>query len=127
MAVGERRSCAFWARPRPESPTGNTPLSVEAVSVPAVTSAAVGLKATGTLSVSPVCSVAGSGGVLVPTANCDGVADSDVTVTWLVAVNVAVPVDVDPTTVLGNWTPAPFSAEVEGRPKASTWPSRVPT
>src|SRR3954467_10486363 len=103
-AVGLTRSCAVCASPRPDIPIENTPLSVDAESVPAATPTAFGVKDTGTFNDWPAWSVAGSAGLGDPDANCAGVTDRDEIVTVDVAVKVAVPFDVAATTVSGNWT-----------------------
>src|SRR5450432_2015464 len=96
------------------------PTVVAATSDPPAKPAVPGVKVTGTLRMSPGLSVAGSAGVDVPAVNRPPRAASDATVSAVLAVNVAVAVEVDPTTVVGKVTAGPASAALSGVPKIRT-------
>lgn len=75
------------------------------------------MKVIGTVSVSPVASVAGSAGDAVPELNSPVPVLTAVTVTAVVAVSVAVSVAEEPTPTSLNWTGVVVSAAVVGWPK----------
>ena len=71
--------------------------------------------------------MAGSGGELVPTVNCELLEISWLTVTEVWAVSVVVFSLLLPIVVAGNSVGGPVSSTVTGAPKAITLPSRLPT
>ena len=116
--------------PKPSSATGTSPPpATAAVTVPLSSARALGVKVTGTVSVSPVARVAGSGIDGVPAVKVEPVTASESSVSERVAWNVTDCVVEWPTTVFAKNSELGVGASGSstGDPNPSTWPSRVPT